>query len=157
MPAMYLWRRLKDHGPRLFRAWLAILICLFPATLATFLGGSLISMALYGGGRAHGQSWLSAILVLLVFCGGFTIPVAIGSSVLALPFLLAQRFIVGPRAPWLRPGYLAVIAYGPALLLLAGWETGEGRIAAYYEGIALIATLLYLPLGRRMRLLPREA
>ena len=145
----------RTYALRLLRAWTTILVALFAATVLTgvvwILAISLLSPG--DGGLVNALSWLPFFLTMLVLFG---LVLSVICSVLAIPFLMLQRFIVSPRAPHLLPGYAAVALYGPALLILmeGRWDPQDWPACATYEVIALIATLIYVRLDAAFALVP---
>ena len=80
-------------------------------------------------------------------------------SVLGVPLLLFQKWIVGPHFPYLRWGYLAVVAYGPLLLAAWAWPWTDRSfywIAVIYEVVALAGTVLYARIGRSAGIFDKE-
>jgi hypothetical protein len=69
-------------------------------------------------------------------------------------FLAFRRHIVGPRFPFFRLGYLAVAAVGPAVMALVPLDPYPAAwlplSMTFYEVPALIGTLLYVALARRI-------
>jgi hypothetical protein len=132
-------QRLSSLG----HAWCLMMIALYPAILLAGVGWIVITGSLTAEGR---QTLAGAALVAVGIGVVLSIPLAFVFSLLALPFLMLRRFIVGPHAPYLRPGYLAVALYGPALLVLCGWRAEDWQLPALYEAIALTATAIYVRL-----------
>jgi len=67
-------------------------------------------------------------------------------------FLAFRRHIVGPRFPFLRWGYLAVAAVGPAVALAFRFDPNPATsltiAALFYEVPAFVGTLLYVAMAR---------
>ena len=140
---------------RLLRAWIAILLALYAATALTGLT-LIVALSLRApgdAGLASALAWFPLWFVTVAIC---SIVFALIFAVLATPFLMLQRFIVGPQSPYLRPGYAAVALYGPALVILAdgGWRPEDLNFCAMYEIIALVATLIYVRLASHLGLFP---
>lgn len=126
--------------------WIALNMAIWPVVIAPSL---LVFGALGAGTGDAGGAVMGIAMGLLVGAG-----LGIVFSVLGAPLLPFQRRIVGPRFPYLRWGYLAVVVYGPLLLLV--WALFEGGGAALtilwltpvYEVVALVTTILYARIGR---------
>jgi hypothetical protein len=133
------------EGPflRLFRAWTVILAALYPAIVLT--GAGYVIVASLAQGDAAVVRTIPASLAMVLGFGLFLgVPMALAFSVLALPLLMLSRFVVGARRPWLKPGYLAVALYGPAIIAIVceGWSADQWPAIWLYETIALIATAI---------------
>jgi hypothetical protein len=140
-----------------FGAWGAILIALVPASALGVLAFGAGILLWPGQGGASGAQYLPLVIGA---AATLAIPFGIAFSLLALPFLPFRRWIVSERRPWLKPGYLAVALYGPAILIWTSdgrWSADLEAPAIVYEVIALAATLIYVPIARRMGLFPRKA
>ncbi|HLZ76008.1 hypothetical protein [Phenylobacterium sp.] len=154
---------LPHHGPftRLFQAWIAILIALYPAILLSGLGWLLVIIVWSGGAQSLQtiQDGLLPALGIVLACAIYAIPLTIAFSLLALPFLVLRRFIVGPEFPYLRLGYIGVVLYGPAIVvaLMGEWSSEAWLFIAPYETIALIATAFYVRLAQALGLSAAEA
>jgi hypothetical protein len=144
------------HLQHLVGAWLAILVALYGA-IAGLAATGFIAMALLSAGEPDRWSLFGALAFCLALTVIAAIPLALAFSVLAIPFLMLQAWIVDPRPPYLRLGYIAVILYGPALLILIdhGWEPTSWPLLAAYEVTALLATALYLRLAGPFDLFPK--
>jgi len=138
------------------KAWFAVLVALYPATI---LGAVVLVLGVVLS-NPRGWSPGTGVSLFGVLAPGaiFAIPLSLIFSVLATPFLPFRGWIVRDKAPFLRPGYAAVALYGPAILLLMqGGQPQDdfaGTLVAY-EVIALTATGLYVPLARRLGLFPK--
>ena len=145
----------KIRAFHLLRSWLAILIALYAATFATGAG---FLVALFLVSTPLPAATFAALPVWLLLVAIYGLFAALIFAVLATPFLMLQRFIVGSRAPYLRPGYAVVMVYGPALVVLftGDWTATDWAICAAYEAVALIATLLYVRLAGAFALFPPE-
>jgi hypothetical protein len=147
----------RDRTLRLIGSWFAIFIALYAATVLIATAGiaALTLLSPGDGGLPNALGWFVFLLVMVLL---YSLIAAAIFSVLAIPFLMLQRFIVSPRPPYLQPGYAAVMFYGPALLALfdGGWDPDTWKFAAVYEAVALMATLLYVRLGRHLDLFPPE-
>jgi hypothetical protein len=138
----------SDRLMDLLKTWVAILFALYPAVVLTGVGW-MIADGLLQGSIEGIERIPASVLFALEFGLVFGLPLALAFSILALPFLMLRRFVVGPRRPWLRPGYLAVALYGPAILVILGpgWSHDDGPMVWLYEAIALIATGIYVQLA----------
>ena len=133
-------------------AWLLISIALAPAVLLGDLTFVLLSMAL-NGHQVRLRDWIDALLLTVAF----SLPFMLLFAILAGLFIPFRRWIVSRRFPFIRLGYLAVVAFGPFLLSQNAWQygwTGDDwrRYAMWvtvYEVIALAATLLFVLLVNR--------
>lgn len=140
---------------RLTKAWAALLIALIPAVIAGATGFFLY--AVISGpqdGLQHHFTVPDMLGNWLLVCV-LSLPLILGFAVLGAPLIPLQRWIVGPRFPFLRLGYLGVAAYGPLLLAVAYRSGGEGLPlwCALYEVVALVATALFIPMAKRFHAL----
>lgn len=142
---------------RLFRAWIVILVALYPAIVLTGAGWMIVA-SLAQGDAEGGRNIPAGVAIVLGFGLVLSLPMALAFSVLALPFLMLSRFVVGGRRPWLKPGYLAVVLYGPAIIAIEceGWRADQWPAIWFYETIALIATAIYVRLAKPMGLFIAE-
>jgi hypothetical protein len=136
---------------RFFKAWLAILIGLLVATpigAVAFFAWLDLRAGPYRVGFGSLASGTPTLLLFSLFY-------AVWFTLLALPFVLVRNWIVGPRFPFLRPGYVAVTLYGAAFLALfrhGQFSPSDKAQLVIYELIALIATLTYVPVAGRFGL-----
>ena len=135
--------------------WKAWWVFVLSAALAIFvLGLPWMSYALLGMEDVHNENpeWMSAVAGIV-----FAMPVGgLLSAIAAIPFVIFRDKIVSPRAPYLRPGYLLVMAYGVLLtgiysmtLVHLGLHAFLGFIVAY-ESVALLTTLFSILIGREL-------
>lgn len=87
----------------------------------------------------------------------------LAGALAALPLLWVRHWIFSPRLPFVRPGYLLVVAYGP--LLIAAYQAIQGGVdlrfflvlCIVYEVVAAIASAFYVLIGRETGAFPEVA
>lgn len=137
---------------RLLRSWFAILMGLSAALVVTTAGAAAV-MDIASGSL---PSLEARLIIVTLGAIVLAVPVAVVSALLALPLLAFRRLIVGAEPPYVRPGYVGVALFGPALmaLLLRDWDPGVWVLIVPYEVTAFIAIAIYVRLAEPLELFP---
>ena len=127
---------------RFFGAWITAMVSI--ALALVLLGGTLeLIMSLLG----HETRGVAESPLMLSIYWSMGAVAAVGT--VGIPFVLLRRHIVRPDRPFLRPGYLAVMAAAFA----ACWSLGqpEGSVfAAMLQVPLLLGALIYIALARKL-------
>lgn len=138
---------------RFFASWLVLLTALAaaPVTMAVLL--ELVALVALEAGWDDGQLYAHP-LALSVFWAWSAVWAGI---VVGAPVVLLRRHIVRPDPPYLRIGYIGVVA-APFVLAIGAGEVGPGWyvLPAYVQIVLLLAALIYVALARRFRLFEPE-